>query len=112
MRVRNRSTVPPSGFGASDIQPIGHQYRPTVDFIPSPLIRNRTGRVSVSPSVQLREAVTMLQQDRRDFLKLAGVAAGSPPAPLSPPQGRCGLAGAAVPFLTQSGTHSARTGPR
>src|SRR2546421_12098476 len=106
MRVRNRSTVPPSGFGASDIQPIGHQYRPTVDFIPSRLIRNRTGRVSVSPSVQLREAVTMLQQDRRDFLKLAGVAGGPLSAGTVRPPPAAGHGRRGVPSAGVSHTHA------
>src|SRR5688572_1658442 len=74
MRVRNRSTVRPSGFGASDMQPIGHQYRLTVDFIPCRQTWNNGLPATVSPTVPSREAVIMLQSDRREFLKLAGMA--------------------------------------
>jgi hypothetical protein len=34
MTARNRSTTARSGFGASDMTLIGHQYRRSVDFIP------------------------------------------------------------------------------
>src|SRR4029077_12817538 len=74
MRVRNRSTVLPSGFGASNMRPIGHQYRPTVDFIPIRKPGNNARQAPVSPLVTQRETVIMQHTDRRDFLKLAGMA--------------------------------------
>src|ERR671912_177296 len=98
MRARNRSAVRPSGFGASDMQPIGHQYRPTVDFIPCRKRRNIGVLAPVSPTIPSREAVIMQQSDRREFLKLAGMAGGALPPPPFPGGGASAQA-AGLPLL-------------
>src|SRR5262245_28782801 len=110
MTVRKRSTVPASGFGASDMQRIGHQYRPGVDFIPWRESRNNDGSGAVVPATRPRRVVIMLQSDRRDFLKLAGVAGVAFTAGLFPNE-RTAAQGNDFHFVQFSDTHWGYSGP-
>src|SRR5260370_10059333 len=90
------------------MRPIGHQYRPTVDFIP--IRRGNNARcTAVLAAVPPWETV-MQQADRRDFLKLAGMAGVTFTAGLFP--GRQAAAQAAdFHFVQFSDTHWGYSGP-
>jgi len=100
IRVRNRSTVPPSGFGGSTYKAIdintGNRR-----FFSKPLMRI-SSRVFVSPSVQLREAVTMLHKIAR--FPQAFRSGASPSRWLFPSQ-RARPGRRRLPFRAVSDTH-------
>src|SRR5262245_45489645 len=104
MTVRKRSTVPASGFGASDMQRIGHHYRPPVDCIPWRKARDNNGAAAVVPASSLRRTVTMLKSDRRDFLRLTGLAGVAFTAGLFP-NGRAQAQANDFHFVQFSDTH-------
>ena len=86
------------------MQRIGHQYRATVEFIPRRKSESAARRQWYLPHQFIREAVIMPHTDRRDFLKLAGLAGVAFTAGLFPGQRASAQAGD-FHFVQFSDTH-------